>query len=140
MIHHIARAAEWDAARAAGVLEGSTLGASIAHVGFLHASDSYEQASRVVRYLFGEVDGPFVLLDLDPAVLAAHGLRVVHEPASPSDPSSERFPHVYGGPVPVACVAGVQRFDTTTDLLAVLDRGERHARVPSAAGARMSGA
>lgn len=127
MIHHIARASEWDAALRAGVLQTSTLGATIDEVGFLHAADSYEQASRVVRYLFGSVEGPLVLLDLDPATFGAHGLRLVHENASPSDPSSERFPHVYGGAVPLDCVAMVQHFATTADLLAVLDRGERRA-------------
>lgn len=126
MIHHIVLAREWDAAQDSGMFDRSTLNASIAEVGFLHASDSYEQASRVVRYLFGDVGEPLVLLDVDPACLAQHGLRVVHEPASPSDPSSERFPHVYGGALPVGCVERVQRFAGTAELLAVLDRGERH--------------
>ena len=124
MLCHIAIAAEWDAAQASGLYDRSTLQASIADVGFMHASDSYEQASRVLRYLFGEVREPLVLLDLDRAMIATSGLEIRHECASPKDPASEKFPHIYGGPLPVGCVRRVQRFQTTREILSVLDAGE----------------
>lgn len=124
MLCHIALARDWDAAEPTGRFERSTLDADIAEVGFMHASDSYEQASRVVRYLFGEIAEPKVLLDLDHAAVQAAGLRIVHEPVSPHDPGSEKFPHIYGGPLPLTCVARVARFENTEGLLEILDRGE----------------
>jgi hypothetical protein len=54
------------------------------------------------------VTEPLVLLTLDEPALAAAGLRVVREPGDPSDSDSERFPHVYGGPLPVAAVSRVE--------------------------------
>ena len=124
MMCHIAVAAEWDAARESGRYDRSTLNSSIEQIGFMHASDSYEQASRVVRYLFGDVHQPLVLLDLDASLIPRAGLDIRHECASPRDPASEKFPHIYGGPLPVDCVVRVQRFNTTGELLAVLDAGE----------------
>jgi len=124
MLCHIAVAAEWEAAQDSGFYARSTLATSLAEVGFMHASDSYEQASRVVRYLFGEVREPLVLLDLDRRLIAEAGLEIRHESVSPKDPASEKFPHIYGGPLPVGCARRVQRFETTRDLLTVLDAGE----------------
>lgn len=124
MLCHIAIASEWDAAQTVGRYDRSTRATSIAEVGFMHASDSYEQASRVLRYLFGDVDEPLVLLDLDTAEIARSGLVIRHESVSPKDPASEKFPHVYGGPLPLACVRRVQRFETADELLVVLDAGE----------------
>ncbi len=124
MLCHIALAAEWDAAAESGRYQRSTVNSTIEEIGFMHASDSYEQASRVVRYLFGDVHQPLALLDLDRTCITASGLVIRHECVSPRDPASEKFPHIYGGPLPVGCVARVQRFDSTTSLLAVLDAGE----------------
>ena len=124
MLCHIAIAAEWDAAQESGRYDRSTVASSIEEIGFLHASDSYEQASRVLRYLFGDIREPLVLLDLDAGLITGEGLVIRHECASPKDPASEKFPHIYGGPLPVGCARRVQRFDTSAELLAVLDAGE----------------
>ncbi len=100
MIVHLALPEDWAAAQAAGFYAVSTRGASIAEVGYLHACDSLAQAAGVAAHFYADVDD-LVLLDLDEAALAAHGLRVVVEPGDPADPHSERFPHVYGGPIPL---------------------------------------
>lgn len=120
---HIAIASEWDEAQESGSYTRSTLNRSLAEIGFIHASDSYEQAARVVRYLFGDVPGPFALLDLSREALEQVGLRIVPESISPHDPASEKFPHIYGGPLPVTAVVQARRFGTAEELLAALDAG-----------------
>ena len=45
------------------------------------------------------------MLTLDETVLAEHGLTVRWEPPVPGAPATELFPHVYGGDLPVECVA-----------------------------------
>lgn len=117
MICHIALGALWDQAQTSGEYHWSTLEHSIKDVGYLHASDSYEQAWRVASYLFDEVDSELMLLDLDREAMAAAGLSVVFEPFSPNDPGAENFPHVYGGALPVTCVTRETRFANSADLI-----------------------
>lgn len=124
MLCHIAIESEWDAACQSGWYDRSTLKLDLASVGFIHASDSYEQAARVVRYLFGDFGAPVALLDLDGSRLEAVGLRVAHEPVDASDPHSERFPHIYGGPLPTSVPVRVHRFANPGALLVHLDAGE----------------
>jgi guanine deaminase len=108
VIQHIAFGQDWHHARRTGTYDRSTRGASIEEVGFLHASDGPEQVSAVLARFYADVREPLVLLTLDEAALAAAGLSVVWEPGDPADPDSERFPHVYGGPLPVAAVSRVE--------------------------------
>lgn len=105
LLQHIAEAAAWERARATGFYDRSTLGASIEQVGFLHASGDPDQTAGVLSAVYAGVTEPLVLLTLDAAVLYRSGLRVVMEPGDPQRPSGEWFPHVYGGPIPVAAVA-----------------------------------
>ena len=107
-IQHIAFEADWRQAQRTGSYDRSTRGASIDEVGFLHASAGRNQVDRVLEYVFADVTDPLVLLTLDEAALAAAGLRIVMEPGNPVDPDSERFPHVYGGPLPVGAVSRVE--------------------------------
>lgn len=105
LLQHIAESAEWDRARASGSYDRSTRGASIEQVGFLHASSGPVQVATVLEAVYAGTTEPLVLLTLDPAALFRAGLRVVMEPGNPSRPDGEWFPHVYGGPIPVAAVA-----------------------------------
>lgn len=111
LLQHIADAHEWARAREAGVYDRSTRGASIEQVGFLHASDGPAQVATVLAAVYAEATEPLVLLTLDPAVLHRSGLRVVLEPGDPQRPDGEWFPHVYGGPLPVAAVADAVPID-----------------------------
>lgn len=102
---HLALAAEWEAAQAAGVYEISTRGRSLAQEGFVHAAFPH-QVDGVARRFYADVTEPLVLLEIDTEVLDA---EVVVEPGDPADPTSERFPHVYG-PIPVTAVVGSRPF------------------------------
>lgn len=108
VIQHIAFRADWQHAQRTGTYDRSTRGASIEEVGFLHASDGPDQVGTVLTRFYADVSEPLVLLTLDESALAEAGLRVVREPGDPADPDSERFPHVFGGPLPVAAVSRVE--------------------------------
>lgn len=108
-VWHLAVADDWAAARRIGSHAVSTLGRTIEQVGYLHCSVDREQADATARRFYREVSRPLVLLEIDVAALALHGLRVVLEPADPTVPgeAGELFPHVYGGPLPIAAVRSV---------------------------------
>lgn len=100
-IMHLPLPEDWEAARATGTYTASTRGATIAEQGFMHASWDADQALRVHGSFYA--DRPDVIVtELDVDALADAGLTVRSEPGDPSDPASERFPHVYGGDVPVS--------------------------------------
>lgn len=106
-LQHIALESDWQAAQATGSYPVSTLGQSIAEVGFMHCSGSAAQLEGVVGRFYSDVTEPLIVLTLDEAALVEHGLEVRHEPPVPGmpvDADTELFPHVYGGDVPVACV------------------------------------
>ena len=54
------------------------------------------------------LDVLLVLLTLDADDIVAAGLEVRVEPALPGAVGSEKFPHVYGGPLPTSCVSNVE--------------------------------
>ncbi len=113
-LQHIALESDWRAAQAAGVYPVSTLGQTIAEVGFMHCSGSPEQLEGVLARFYADVTEPLLVLTLDEDSLAAHGLLVRHEPpvpGAPVEPGAELFPHVYGGDLPVGCVTRVEPFD-----------------------------
>ncbi len=110
-IQHIAEAADWERALDTGLYDRSTRGASIEKVGFLHASAGPRQVGLVLDAVYADVTEPLVLLTLHEETLHGAGLRVVLEPGVPADPRGEWFPHVYGGPIPVGAVAGVEKID-----------------------------
>lgn len=100
MLHHVAIRSEWEAARAAGRYEVSTVGRSLAEVGFVHACHP-PQVDGVLDRFYADVAEPLVLLVIDPALL---GCEVRDEPVPET---GEHFPHIYG-PVPVEAVIAVR--------------------------------
>ena len=102
---HLTEARTWAAAQETGSYTGSTRGAGLDDVGFIHCSYSH-QLTAVAGAVYGDVTGDFVLLELDRGALEAAGSAVREEPGNPRDPDSPLFPHIYG-PIPVAAVRRV---------------------------------
>ena len=100
---HLAEHAHGEAALATGTYDRSTRGASLADVGFIHASYP-EQLPGVAKLLYARVAEPLVVLEIDPGALEQAGVEVRLEPGDPQDPASPLFPHLYG-PLPVTAVA-----------------------------------
>lgn len=90
-IFHVCRAAEWQAAQAAGAYAGSSQDAAD---GFIHFSAAAQVVASVAKHRAGQ-DG-LVLLAVDPARLG---------PALKWEPSrgGQLFPHLYGA-LPLAAV------------------------------------
>ena len=99
-IFHLALPEDWARAREVGEYRVSTRGVTLEEVGFIHASGPH-QWQGVRRRFYADVDGPLLLLTIDPARLEA---EVVREPGVPG--GDELFPHVYG-PIPVDAVTEV---------------------------------
>lgn len=106
-VWHLALADDWADARARGVYAVSTRGATLADVGFVHAS-AREQVDDVAAFVFADETAPLVLLEISVALLATHGVPVRWEPGDPADPASERYPHLYGA-VPLVAVLSARR-------------------------------
>ena len=106
-IQHIAVAEEWRDALESGEYVWSTIGMTIEQVGYLHASFP-EQVRPTLERFYSDIDVPLVLLTLDEDAIVAAGLEVRVEPAVPGAVGSEKFPHVYGGPLPTSCVSNVE--------------------------------
>lgn len=94
---HMTTRALWDAAQAPGELAPE----SLTEQGFVHLSTAEQVHLPANRLYGGRTD--LVLVVLDPARLDG---EVRWEPGVPSDPSSMRFPHLYG-PVPTAAAIAV---------------------------------
>jgi uncharacterized protein (DUF952 family) len=88
LIYHIATAADWAQAQAAGEYTTSTLGRTLAEEGFIHASTA-EQVAPVAN-LFYQGRPDLVLLVLDTGRVRPE-IRL--EPVPGWD---EPFPHIYG--------------------------------------------
>ena len=91
-LFHVALAADWRAAQAAGDYRVSTLGRTLEQEGFLHMSYD-RQWPGVLSAYYSEVEEPLVLLEVDPDRLA---VPLVVEPPAGSAPGAEEFPHLYG--------------------------------------------
>ena len=102
---HLTEPDRWAAARAEGTYTGSTRGATLAQVGFVHGS-SPEQLPGVVEALYADVAGDYLILELDAPALERAGSAVRFEAANAADPTSPLFPHIYG-PVPTSAVTRV---------------------------------
>ena len=94
---HLTTPAEWRTALQAGELTPP----SLAEVGFVHLSTPEQVHLPAERLFPGRHD--VVLLVIDPRRLAD---PVRLEPGVPGDPSSMRFPHLYG-PLPTSAVIAV---------------------------------
>lgn len=99
---HLAEPAHWQAALGTGRYDRSTLGATLAQVGFIHGSYP-EQLPAVVKAHYARHTEPLVVLEIDPGLLRRAGLQVRLEPGDPDDPGSPLYPHVYGA-LPVETV------------------------------------
>ena len=85
---HLAELAHWEAALRTGTYERSTRGATLADVGFIHASWP-EQLPGVAKVLYARAAEPLVVLEIDPGTLARAGVEVRVEPGDPPNPRSE---------------------------------------------------
>src|SRR5262245_4460865 len=86
LIFHIARRSDWDAAVAAGDYRISTLGQTLAEVGFIHASTVAQVQKVADRYYRG-------LLDL---VLLTIEMERISSPVQWDPVGDETYPHIYG--------------------------------------------
>lgn len=99
MLLHITTPAAWQAALDAGsYVTPSLLGPE----GFIHLS-SAEQVHLPANAIYAGRDD-LVLLVIDPTRVDN---EIRWEPGDPGDPSSMRFPHLYG-PLPTAAVVAVE--------------------------------
>lgn len=97
---HLAERAQWERSVVEGGYRGSTRGADLAEVGFVHACTSAQLPGVLERFYADlPLDG-HVLLVVDVAACEAAGAPVRWEPPAGSQ---ERFPHVHG-PLPLAAV------------------------------------
>lgn len=105
MIFHIAEAAHWDAARAAGSYRISTRGLTLAEEGFIHAARR-DQVLPVAERYYADA-GPLLLLTIDPARLVS---PVREEEVAPG----EVYPHIYG-PLDLDAVVAVAPLERGPD-------------------------
>lgn len=106
-IFHVTERQLWEAAQQSGAYTGSTRGASLAEVGFVHCSFP-EQIEKVTNYLYADdATADLVVLEIDTDRLDAE-VRVEN-----LDGGDELFPHIYG-PVPVAAVVGTRKTRPTS--------------------------
>jgi uncharacterized protein (DUF952 family) len=101
-IYKIMAAAEWAAAQAAGVYEGS---AHDQRDGFIHFSTAQQAADTAAKHFAGQAD--LVLLAIDPAPL---GDALKWEPSR----GGALFPHLYA-PLPVSAVTAIQNLPLGPD-------------------------
>ena len=88
-IYHLTLLEVWEMAVEAGSYETSTREASLAEVGFIHASFAEQLATTAARF-YGDVpSSELIVLEIDPSRLTA---PVLVEASS----GGERFPHIYG--------------------------------------------
>jgi uncharacterized protein (DUF952 family) len=94
-IFHIARAADWEAARRSGAYTVSTLDRSVEEEGFLHAAHR-DQVPTVFGRYYRDAGVPLVLLTIDTEKLDV--------PWQEDQVGDERYPHIYGPLAPAAVV------------------------------------
>ena len=97
---HICPTADWEAAQRVGEHRPDSLG----EVGFVHLSSPAQVHLPANRLYRGRRD--LLLLHIDPALVNA---PVRWEPGVATDPTSMRFPHLYG-PLPVSAVTAVTKY------------------------------
>ena len=99
-VFHVTEIQRWQDAQQLGIYTGSTRGASLDEVGFVHCSFA-EQIDAVRGFLYGaDFVGDLVVLEIDTDQLDAE-VRVEN-----LDGGDELFPHIYG-PVPLDAVVAV---------------------------------
>ncbi|HMG40336.1 MAG TPA: DUF952 domain-containing protein [Acidimicrobiales bacterium] len=106
VIYHIALAAEWEEARRGGEYTRSTLGRSLAEVGFIHASTERQVGPVADMFYAGVSD--LVVLVIDPDRVTA---EIRYESVPGAD---EPFPHIYG-PLDPDAVIDVRPLEPAAD-------------------------
>lgn len=99
-IYHIAYAADWQRALAAGEYRTSTRGRSLADQGFIHASDLNQLLPTADLIYADEAPEKLLVLTIDPTKLPAD-VEVRYEPV-PGAPAP--FPHIFGPITPAAVI------------------------------------
>ncbi len=97
IVHHVARADDWEQARATGVYPWSSPGRSVDDVGFAHCAHPSQLDDVLARF---DVDEALVVLDVDTDRLSVPWRD---EPSA----SGERWPHVLGR-IDVDAVVGIR--------------------------------
>ncbi|WP_216378650.1 GNAT family N-acetyltransferase [Arcanobacterium phocae] len=100
MVFHIILPEDWKLAVENGTYTQSTRGCDIKSVGYVHASGSLKQVIAVAERLYSDRADAFVI-DIDDSELHQAGYEIRYEPGDPDNPQSEKFPHIYGGELPV---------------------------------------
>lgn len=101
-ILHLARRADWDAARSSGEYRISTRDATVDQVGFIHASFP-DQLAAIAESFYADADDELCVLVMDEKAIRATGTPVVVEDGG----CGERYPHIYG-PIDPAWVMEVR--------------------------------
>lgn len=108
-VFHIAELTHWEAALTSPgrTYKRSTLGATLADVGFIHLSEAHQWQATLGRF-YSAYEGDLVLLTIDPDRLTAPLVREIGNPAT-----GELFPHLYG-PLNVDAVIRVRALPRPT--------------------------
>ncbi|QJC21164.1 GNAT family N-acetyltransferase [Arcanobacterium buesumense] len=101
MVFHIVVPEDWKQACGRGTYTQSTRDCDVDAVGFIHASTSLEQATAVAKFLYADRADAFVVAIDDEEVRNA-GFEIRFELGDLQNPQSEKFPHIYGGPLPIS--------------------------------------
>ncbi|WP_084125713.1 DUF952 domain-containing protein [Demequina sp. NBRC 110054] len=88
-IVHLARASDWEAAKAAGEYRVSGVGMTLEEEGFIHCS-TWLQLPRTAKRFYADISEPLVALVMDEDTVRAAGTEVRYEG------DSDLFPHIYG--------------------------------------------
>lgn len=90
-IFHIAHAADWRDALAAGQYAVSTRGATLSQVGFIHASHAHQVEATGAAF-YADDPEPLCVLEIDTDAAIAAGVDLIEEDGG----EGEFFPHIYG--------------------------------------------
>lgn len=100
-IFHITEPKLWEQAIADGSYTGSTRGADLREVGYIHCSFRH-QVETVANRLYGDWDDDLLLLHVDPGDVPSE-IRVEN-----LEGGTDAFPHIYGE-LPASAVTAVYR-------------------------------
>lgn len=113
-LFHLALSPDWEAAqRSGGPYEVSTIGRTLAQVGFIHCSFTDQVRATAERFYAGRDD--VVLLEIDPVAVAPI-LRIESAVGGREGEGGhvDQFPHLYG-PLPLDAVISAEPYRPDTD-------------------------
>lgn len=115
-ILHLAPESSWRQAMSTGSYRGSTRGADLSQVGYVHASTGQQLPSVIRAFYADDALDDHVLLVVDVDSCEAAGSQVRWEAPEGTE---DLFPHIYG-PVPVPAVVAVLEITHRDDGLAIM--------------------